>query len=82
MCAAIVVLIGQMIGSIFLGFFGEAFGRQKILLLTPIPVIIGYLVLFVATSQIMLHVGFFLIGFGKGLLPIVGVFLAEIRFGG
>ncbi|XP_055311484.1 facilitated trehalose transporter Tret1-like isoform X2 [Sitodiplosis mosellana] len=56
------------IGCILGGFMMDRFGRKKTLLLTEIPLILGWLLISIATDVRMIYGGRLLMGFGSGMV--------------
>lgn len=60
--------IGTPIGCLFSGYMMDTIGRKKALLLTEIPLIIGWIVIACATNVDMIYAGRVLTGFGSGMV--------------
>lgn len=56
------------IGCLMSGYLMDNFGRKKALLITEIPLMIGWATLALATSVPMLYVGRLLTGLGSGMV--------------
>lgn len=60
--------IGTPIGCLLSGYVMDNFGRKKALLITEIPMIIGWIVIACATNVEMIYAGRILTGFGSGMV--------------
>lgn len=60
--------IGTPIGCLLSGYVMDSFGRKKALLITEIPMIIGWIVIACATNVEMIYAGRVLTGFGSGMI--------------
>lgn len=71
----------QVIGSILSGFIAEAFGRKTALCLVNIPLLIGWLLFYSATSLAQIYIAALLFGVGIGLTNSPSaVYVGEIRW--
>lgn len=59
---------GTPIGCILSGYLMDHIGRRKTLIITEIPLILGWLTVAFAQNVAMLYVGRLLIGFGSGMV--------------
>jgi facilitated trehalose transporter len=50
------------------GYLMDTFGRKKALLITEIPLVIGWATIALATSVPMLYIGRLLTGLGSGMV--------------
>lgn len=60
--------IGTPIGCLLSGYVMDNFGRKKALLITEIPMIIGWIIIACATNVEMIYAGRILTGFGSGMV--------------
>lgn len=59
---------GTPIGCILGGYLMDAFGRRKTLIITEIPLIIGWLMIAFATNVPLIYAGRIFVGIGAGIL--------------
>lgn len=59
---------GTPIGSILSGYVMDNFGRKKTLIMTEIPLIIGWILIASASNVGMIYAGRVLVGFGSGMV--------------
>lgn len=70
----------QVVGSLFSGCMGEAFGRKKALILVNIPHLIGWLLFYSAKSMPQFYIAASLFGFGIGSINAPSaVYSGEVR---
>lgn len=71
--------IFAIVGSLFSGIITEPMGRKKAMLLVNIPHVLGWFLLYFATSLPYIFIGFALLGLGVGLMeaPII-TYVGEI----
>ncbi|XP_072940922.1 facilitated trehalose transporter Tret1-like isoform X2 [Epargyreus clarus] len=60
--------IGTPVGCIVSGYLMDAIGRRLTLIITEVPLIVGWLLIASAQNVIMIYIGRFLVGFGSGMV--------------
>lgn len=59
---------GTPIGCILSGYLMDAIGRRMTLIVTEVPLVLGWILVASSTNLPMMYVGRFLIGFGSGMV--------------
>ncbi|XP_056643535.1 facilitated trehalose transporter Tret1-2 homolog [Diorhabda sublineata] len=76
---AVILLAGTVMGAVIAGKLTDIVGRRKIILITSIPLIIGWIMIGAGNSNVELFVGRFIAGIANGLsFSTVPMYLAEI----
>lgn len=71
--------IGGIVGTLVFGFFSTIFGRKNSMLLMAFPQIIGWVLIPLAETSLLLIVFRFLAGFSAGgVLTVVSGYITEI----
>ncbi|KPJ18370.1 Facilitated trehalose transporter Tret1 [Papilio machaon] len=59
---------GTPVGCILSGYLMDSIGRRRTLIVTEIPLILGWILIAAAQNVPMIYIGRFLIGFGSGMV--------------
>ncbi|CAH1968369.1 unnamed protein product [Acanthoscelides obtectus] len=76
---AVILLAGTVVGAFFAGTSANLLGRKKIVLLTAVPLLIGWYMIALATNVKVLYAARFIAGMSSGLcFSTVPMYLGEV----
>uniref|UniRef100_A0A0A9Y8B7 Facilitated trehalose transporter Tret1 n=1 Tax=Lygus hesperus TaxID=30085 RepID=A0A0A9Y8B7_LYGHE len=76
---ASIVAIAQPIGALFVGPLMDAIGRRKTCIVTNIPILIGWIIIYFTKSNLWpIYLARALCGFGSGMTTVGLVYTAEV----
>lgn len=76
---AVMLLAGTVAGALIAGKLTDVLGRKKVILMTAIPLFIGWIMIGLAESPVMLYVARFISGVSSGLsFSTIPMYLGEI----
>nr|XP_023029301.1 facilitated trehalose transporter Tret1-like [Leptinotarsa decemlineata] len=76
---AVTLLPGTIVGAIIAGKCAGLFGRKKVILMTSLPLLLGWILIAVANEVAVLHVARFIAGISIGLsFTVIPMYLGEI----
>ncbi|KAF6210241.1 hypothetical protein GE061_013345 [Apolygus lucorum] len=76
---ASIVAIAQPIGALFVGPLMDAIGRKKTCIVTNIPILIGWIIIYFTKSSLWpIYLARALCGFGSGMTTVGLVYTAEV----
>ncbi|KAJ9593663.1 hypothetical protein L9F63_014788, partial [Diploptera punctata] len=77
---ASLVTIGTLVGSMITGPLMDRFGRKTTCQLSCVPLIVAWMMVFLAHNVEMLYVGRLLAGMGGGLSTVALVYVSEVTY--
>lgn len=76
---AVILLAGTVLGALIAGKLTDILGRKKVILMTTVPLLVGWLMIGSAESATSLYVARFISGMSSGLsFSTVPMYLGEI----
>ncbi|VEN44659.1 unnamed protein product [Callosobruchus maculatus] len=76
---AVLLLAGTVVGAFFAGAFANILGRKKMVLLTVVPLLVGWLMIASANNLLILDAARFIAGLSNGLcFSTIPMYLGEV----